>query len=135
MSFEKQIREFALKAEKQAQLKVRKVCFDLVAELDKTTPRDTGRLANNWQASVNQPAQGELSRTSGAINANQAQAGKAFGNIFYVVNNLPYAAVAEYGLWGTGAGATERTTRDGYSVQAPYGFARIAYQRAKQSLK
>lgn len=135
MSFEKQVREFALKAEKQAYTKVRKVCIDLVAELDKTTPRDTGRLANNWQASSNRPAQGELNRTSGAFAANAVATANAYGNIFYIVNNLPYAAVAEYGLWGTGEGATERTTRDGYSVQAPYGFVRIAYQRAKQALK
>lgn len=135
MSFSKQVGQWAIKANKANSAAVRKVCLDLVTELDRTTPRDTGRLANNWQASLDAPKTGELDRTSGALAENTASVTLAPGRVWFICNPLPYSAVAEFGLWGTGSGATERTTRDGYSVQAPYGFARLAYKRALLLLK
>lgn len=139
MSFELDLRKFAKKAGDKAEANIRKVCLDLTSDIVKNTPVDTGRLRGNWQASIGAPASGELEAKdkSGAPTIRKANTAisKAAGNIFYLTNNLPYAVVAEYGLWKTGEGATEKTTRDGYSVQAAYGMVRLNYERIRLTLK
>ena len=99
------------------------------------TPVDTGRLQGNWQVSKDTPKAGTVSRTgkSGPL----ADIGRTVlkPGLYYLVNNLPYAPVAEYGRWGTGDFATFKTTRDGFSIQAPYGMARISLVEAKAKLR
>lgn len=138
MSFALDLNKFAAKAGANADKVVRKVCLDLTKGIVEKTPVDTGRLRGNWQASVVVPTFGtvptEQKDAGRVIAAAGAAIAKAPGNVWYLVNNLPYAAVAEYGLWGAGAGATQKTTRDGYSVQAPYGMVRVTYANVRASL-
>ncbi len=101
------------------------------------TPVDTGRLRGNWQASLDTPASGTTERTgeAGALAEARAVTALAPSNAYFLTNNLPYAAVAEFGLWGTGDGATNKTTRDGYSIQAPYGMVRVTVAEFQQALR
>jgi hypothetical protein len=102
------------------------------------TPVDGGRARGNWQATLGSPATGEVatfdrdgaSTLAGAV----AMAGQAAGNVFYLTNNLPYIRTLEYGMYGTGPGATVKTTRDGYSIQAPYGMVRVSVQSVRNSI-
>lgn len=128
-SFGVQLAKFAKKAGDKADTVVTKVCLDVAARVIEKTPVDTGRLRANWQASIGQPASGEVEGNdkSGASTISKiiGPAGQAPGRVFYLTNNLPYAVVAEFGLWGTSDGATQKTTRDGHSIQAPNGMVRV----------
>lgn len=138
MSFAKDIEKWAKKAGLAADRVPTVVCMKLTERIVEDSPVDTGRFKGNWQATIGSPASGTLETLdkSGAATLAKANAiaQNAGGNVFYLVNNLPYARVLEYGLYGTGAGATVKTTRDGYSVQAPYGMVRINVQRFKETV-
>lgn len=127
------IRKFAEKAGNNADLVVRKVCSDIEAGVVKRTPVDTGRLRANWIASVGNAYEGQVQGTG---NPNNEQAIRnAPGNVWYLTNNLPYAAVAEFGLYGKPPGsANGPKTRNGYSTQAPNGMVRITIAAVKSSL-
>ena len=135
MTFSADISRFVNKAEKEADKRIRATCLKIVRGVIEKTPVDDGRLRGNWQASLGFPISGSIERedkSGGAtIAAAQPSIAKATGRVWYFVNNLPYAAVAEYGLWNTGASATTKTTRDGYSVQAPYGMVRVTMRELK----
>lgn len=88
------------------------------------TPVDMGRLQGNWQTTEVIPASGVLDRTFADGPLAEAEAKLRGFGLFWLTNNLPYAGVAEFGGWGTGPYATVKTTRDGFSVQAPYGMVR-----------
>lgn len=122
MSFELDMRRFIAKAGKQADLGVRKVCFDITAGVIQDTPVDTGRAAANWQASVDTPKTGTLDETDKQGDATVAKAAASIaaapGRVFYLVNNLPYAVPLEYGS----------------SSQSPGGMVRINLARVKASL-
>ena len=123
----------AKKAGKNADFVVRKVCSDIEAGVVKRTPVDTGRLRANWIASVGNAYEGQVQGTG---NPNNEQAIRnAPGNVWYLTNNLPYAAVAEFGLYGKPPGsANGPKTKAGYSTQAPAGMVRITIAAVKSSL-
>lgn len=127
------IRKFASKAGDNADRVVRKVCGDIERGVVQRTPVDTGRLRANWIASVGSAYQGQVSGTG---NPNNEQAIRnAPGNIWYLTNNLPYAAVAEFGQYGRPPGsANGPKTRNGFSTQAPAGMVRITMTAVKSSL-
>jgi hypothetical protein len=127
------LRRFAAKAGGLADNQVRAICFELAKRIDEKTPVDSGRLRGNWQATIGAPATGEINRTGSALAANMAAIRDAPGKVFYYVNNLPYAAVAEFGQWGNGPYSTVKTTRDGYSVQAPYGMVRVTINKLQRA--
>lgn len=135
MSFQKDVERAAAKLNTNVERVARKVVTTWFNETINLTPVDTGRLVGNWQTSKDSPTGGTIARSgkSGAISEVSRKVIKP-GN-YWLVNNLPYAVVAEYGRWGTGPGATEKTTRDGYSVQAPYGMARVSLLRVKSRLR
>lgn len=131
MTFANQIAAFAKKTGQSMDNTVRAVCVQLSTEIIQRTPVDTGRLRGSWIPSINaaSSAEGTPDKSGAAtIGKVNSVAQNAPGNVFYLTNNLPYARVMEYGLWGTGPGATVKTTRDGYSVQAPYGAVRVSVQ-------
>lgn len=129
------MKRFVEKAGKNADLAVRKVLFDIDSRVAFRTPVDSGRLRANWVASIDSPYSGQLSATqrkdySGVIN-------QAAGKVFYLTNNLPYAAVVEFGLYGSPPGsANGPKTTNGFSKQAPAGMVgiTIAEIKAKYSL-
>lgn len=74
-----------------------------------------GSLRGNWQASIGQPINTEIERIDKAGTAATADVFREgqrlnMGAIFYMTNNLPYAARVEFSAWST---------------QAPQGMMRI----------
>lgn len=122
MSFELDMRRFVAKAGKQADVDIRKVCFDITDGVIHDTPVDTGRARANWQASIDAPAAGTLEATDKQGDATTAKASASIaaapGRVFYLVNNLPYAVPLEYGS----------------SAQSPGGMVRVNLARVKASL-
>lgn len=133
------IDQWAAKMGKSMDEIARSVVVDLSAKIVARTPVDVGRLKGNWQATLHRPASGTTGRVDKSGRAVMAEVESvsvfAGGNVFYLTNNLPYARTAEYGLWGTGPGATVKTTRDGFSVQSPYGMVRITVQEFDQAVR
>lgn len=127
-SFSDQLAKFAKRAGQKADLVVTKVCLDAATRVIEKTPVDTGRLRANWQATIGQPATGEVDAEDKqgrmTIQKIVGPAKLASGQIFYLSNNLPYAVVAEYGMWPKGDGEG-KVTADGYSTQAPAGMVRV----------
>jgi hypothetical protein len=135
MTFEADVKKAAKRINKSVEDVGQKVVKSWFNGTVFDTPADTGRLRGNWQVSKDSPKNGVVARTgaSGPI-ADIRSTVKKPAN-YWLTNNLPYAAVAEYGRWGTGPGATDKTTRDGFSIQAPYGMARVNLVRVKKNLK
>lgn len=101
---------------------VRGTLLGLSSRIIEDTPVDTGRLRGNWQASFDAAKSGKISRTqtgpqgSATAEAQQVVGRYQPGQTFYLTNNLPYAAVIEFG---------------GSKVKAPQGMLRknvAAYQ-------
>lgn len=117
----------------------RKVGFELQSRVINKSPVDTGRLRGNWNVSMNSIDVTEYApdKVGGAVmaRANSELSTYKIGDMIYITNSLPYVSTLEFGLYGTGKGATVKTTRDGYSVQAPYGFVRITYQEVSSGLE
>lgn len=108
----------------------RKAAFDLTSAIVFRTPVDTGRLRGNWQTQLGSAPDGEI---EGTDSAGHGTLGKANGVIFsaqlsdsiFVVNNLPYAEVVEYGLYPNPPKRGTKTI-GGYSKQAPAGMVRVS---------
>jgi hypothetical protein len=83
-----------------------------------------GQAKGNWFATLGAPssAVGAPKDKTGAATIDQAAkvAINAAGNIFYLVNNLPYIRRLEY---------------EGWSSQAPQGMVRITVTEFNQSIK
>ena len=124
---------------------VRMVLFDLSYTLGFYTPVDTGRLRSNWQFGAGEIPTGTLDSTDDPTDRLRAQIASATaGTIHYLVNNLPYAAVIEYGQYPNppkGGGRKDKTgahvvrSAGGYSTQAPQGMVRITAIQYKQFLE
>lgn len=111
-------------------LVVRKVIFDLATAIVYRTPVDTGRLRGNWQfgdsvipsatlSGTDAGGAGTLARMAPQINSVKA------GGVAFIVNNLPYAVVIEYGLYPNPPKKGTGKTAGGFSTQAPQGMVRI----------
>ena len=109
-SFTAQLEAFAKKTNQRIDTVVNKTCFELSNSIVKKTPVDTGMARNNWMPSINTITDG------GNI---PSMANKAYGNIYYFTNNLPYIRRLEYG----------------WSKQAPNGMVRLTLQEFKRVIK
>jgi hypothetical protein len=103
-----------LNINKRAEKMVRGTVIGCAARIIKKTPVDEGTLRGNWQASIGQPVQTTIERMdkNGKASASDvAREGQRLniGSVFYMTNNLPYAAAIEFGS----------------SKQAPQGMMRI----------
>ena len=133
--------KFVTKTRGIPDLILRSLLQDISKGLVERTPRDTGRLVGNWQFGQDSYPQNEVSvggEGQGGAVANQTlqklmQVSSTVhaGHIHYIVNNVPYAPVVEYGLYpnppkngGTTEGGRSKTS-GGYSTQAPKGMVRI----------
>lgn len=103
------------------------------------TPVDEGFARNSWTMGINTTSV-NYSTVRGpvgtaAINRVKGEMKKfKLGDEIYLLSNLVYMPVLEFGQYGTGAGATYRSTRDGFSVQAPNGMVRVAINRFQAGL-
>ena len=89
--------------------KVRHAAVSLLAKVQMRSPVDTGAFRQAWVMTENSPYH------------------------FTVVNDKPYAKVLEYGLYPKNSDTGK--TVNGYSVQAPKGFARISIEEVKNEFK
>lgn len=124
------------KAKENGTALVRKVAIDLNTKVVEKTPRDLGNAKNRWALSLKIPDQTQYGpdlNGAGAI-ARAIKGIAAFvpGDTIFVTNNLPYIRVLEYGLYGKPEGtANGRKTKNGFSIQATSGFARITFKEVK----
>lgn len=113
-------------AKDQQEVAIKKIVIDFFSDVIAKSPVDTGRFRGNWQCGIN-------SRPTGTVNTvDKTPAGSGGGNTvaqmavkvasangakeFWLVNNLPYAGVLEYG----------RANGQPGSQQAPAGMVRIS---------
>jgi len=99
---------------KRTEKMVRGTVIGCASRIIKRTPVKDGTLRGNWQASIGQPVQTTIDRMdkNGAASVSDvAREGQRLniGAVFYMTNNLPYAAAIEFGS----------------STQAPQGMMRI----------
>jgi hypothetical protein len=73
-----------------------------------------------------------LDKAGTIVTATIAQKVGGVGKVNYLVNNMPYAEVAEYGGWN---GPTDKVTESGFSTQAPEGMVRINFIRIKSIIE
>jgi hypothetical protein len=144
--FAAQIRKFVEKSNLQIDEALRATLVSLSNEIVLKTPVDTGRLSGNWQFGVDVipdativpvpgegPGNGKIvqEQRKAELEAQILNSGGKLGSVFYLVNNLPYAPVVEYGLYPNPpkhGGLTEEgkpKTVGGFSMQAPYGMVRL----------
>jgi hypothetical protein len=100
---------------KRTEKMVRGTVIGCASRIIKRTPVDMGTLRGNWQPSIGQPESSAITRTdrTGSLGAADiAREGQRLniGAVFYMANNLPYAARVEFEAW---------------SKQAPQGMMRI----------
>lgn len=101
------------------------------------TPVDFGHLFFNWQITVGQPFNGIIGAPDQIAAPNDhglfrlADLGR--GNVVYITNNVPYAAIWEYGLFVPPDPGPSKNPRKlgqtlvvgGYNVVAPEGMVRV----------
>lgn len=90
---------------------VRKLTLDIQGDLDRQTPRDTGRAASNWLGSVGLPRATFVEQFNGSPPINFS--GYRNGMSVFIANNLPYIT----------------RLNQGHSKQAPKRFVETAIQR------
>jgi len=104
------------------------------------TPVDKGRLKNNWYASNTRPSTRSNKKTDPSGKKSLARVARAvrrlkLGQTFYLSNNLPYAAVVEYGRYPNPPKKGKGKTINGFSKQAPQGMARIGLKKGMAKVK
>ncbi|MEG1625117.1 HK97 gp10 family phage protein [Pseudomonas sp.] len=130
-SFSLSLSEFAKQATDAIDASLREIVISIGGSLIRMSPVDTGRFRGNWQFSIDAPASGTLSNIDREGDSTLARiVGDSIefkaGTTAYIVNNLPYALVLEFGGYN---GPTEKVTDDGYSRQAPKGMVRVTKAR------
>lgn len=122
-SFSLDISKFNDKVKAAGKAGVKKICLEVMTGVILKTPRDTGRAQSNWFPSVGSPAtdttENTVSTAGGVIARNLPSLDQAYGNIWYLSNNLPYIERLEYG----------------YSRQAPSGMVRLTIDEVKRNYR
>jgi hypothetical protein len=123
-------------SEKRVKKSIRRTCVDIVMQ----TPVDKGMLINNWYASnkqipVRRTKQLDPSGAKSISRIDKAVERYKLGQTFYLVNNLPYANVVEYGKYPNPPQNPTGKTVNGFSKQAPAGMVRINAQKMINRIK
>lgn len=139
INFINDIEAFAEKTEGAIEDVVRGVRLQALTLPVKKMPVDTGQARGSVVASIGSPNDSPLNlldkTVEGAIARAQSAIDAPVDSLFIVSSNIPYMWTLEYGGYGRGEGATNKTTRDGYSVQAPNGMFRISAIELRQGIK
>lgn len=96
----------------------RRVILGLKEKVERKTPVDTGRLRASWAASDSAPSSYVPSEGEAGLGPVEGTFSQAF-DISFLVSNLPYAAVMEFGG----------------SKQAPQGMVRISLAELETELE
>ena len=135
----KQIRMWANKQKLNVDKTIRATALDMSSQVVMKTPVKDGFARGSWQPTIVSPSRkgaGRADKTGAATIALISKAVvRAPGNVFYLVSNLSYIVPLEYGTYGRGPYATEKTNRTGFSIQAPGGMVRLTVHRFKRALK
>ena len=120
MSFTAQLKAFETKAGARMDLVHRKVGAQIAQGIILMTPVDTGHARANWQATFDQPANGEIAgndpgggQTVALTTAVAMSWDTAKGGSLFLTNKLPYIERLE----------------EGWSGQAPAGMVRVTLLR------
>lgn len=110
------IGQAVLNIQKHAEKMVRGTVIGCASRIIKRTPVDEGTLRGNWQPSLSQPINTTITRkdkNGAAVEADIMREGERLkiGGVFFMSNNLPYAARIEFEGWSR--------------LQAPQGMMRI----------
>jgi len=116
--FNVSLQRFADAMDVDVALVVKKLSFDIFADVVAGTPVDTGRAMNNWVISVGSPSRVVTDRGGNEGSIKASQTGKAVGALatvapfstVWISNNLPYIGSLE----------------EGTSKQAPNGWVDAA---------
>lgn len=111
MSIERKILERKAQVMALASAKVRHASMSLLSKVQMKSPVDTGAFRQAWTVTEESPFH------------------------FVVSNDKPYALVLEYGLYPQNPVNGKGKTVNGYSLQAPKGFARISIEEVKNEFK
>lgn len=150
--FSKQIKAWIEKAKGNMEKVAQLTCSELSEKVVMRTPVDTGRLRGNWQASINRIPNSSLLRTdkSGISTISRIRASVKklkIGDTFYLINNLVYAQVVEYGLYPklVKYRTHQRNLKDpkygrmrswsGFSTLAPNGMVRVSINEFNQVVR
>lgn len=156
-AFSDSIRKFVADTKTEQDQIVRKVLFELSTRVLMRSPVDTGRFRANWQYGYGVQPEGALEDSydlsENGVDTRDGIVGQIERGvgIHYLVNNLPYAEVIEYGYYPnppekgtyvkkgvskygiTGPGYVQRSA-EGFSKQAPKGVARITFEEVANEL-
>jgi hypothetical protein len=132
MSFAGDIHKFNVKAQGNTSKVLRGTALAMFGQVVQRTPVDTGRLRGNWQVELNNIPRSTVKQTpSGAISQGNAEINRSKANdAIYIINNLPYARVVEYGLYPDGP-----NTAGGYSRQSPQGMVRVTVAEFRREVE
>lgn len=141
--FAVQVARFCGSVGERADAVLQRTVMELATGIVNDTPVDTGLLRANWQFSASGiPATSNITPDPSGVNTlAEIQSGvrtlKA-GGVCYLVNNLVYAYIVEYGLFPNPGQAhydarlkakVVKTTPEGYSLKAPEGMVRRNIQK------
>lgn len=142
------MRTFADETNANLQKVVMEQGLKMVDSVLKKSPVDTGRFRGGWICTSSRPSQimgKSIKKRRPQTIRNEAinKLADAIGaqTTFYIVNNLPYASVLEYGLypknvkrgtWNRKKKRYEIRSINGYSDQAPAGMVRITKKEFKR---
>jgi len=128
LSWNAVIRKAAKNLDIEISRMVRRIALFIITSAIKRTPVDEGDLRRAWNISLNYPNPvtnpGESGKhTIGPITG--------LFPIVHITNGLPYAIVAEYGLWPgpgpkTTSGTNPKTGQGIFSRKAPQGMLEIS---------
>ena len=142
------MRTFANETNANLEAVVMQTGLKMVDSLLNKSPVDTGRFRGGWICTSSRPSQirgKSIKKRRPQTIKNEAitKLSDAIGKqtSFYIVNNLPYASVLEYGLypknvkrgtWDRKKKRYEIRSANGYSKQAPAGMVRITKKEFKR---
>lgn len=132
--FGKRVKDASVRIQGKTKLAVVKILSNVSREIINGTPVDSGRLKNNWYASNTRP---NTRSNKGADKTGKKSIARVartlrrlkLGQTFYLTNNLPYAAVVEYGRYPNPSKAKKPKTINGFSKQAPSGVLRVGLRK------
>lgn len=138
MSFADDLQKAVDRAKGKAFEVVRGTALGLHAGMVQRAPVATGRLKANFQVGIGAPnaATGEAPGSDPVSRGQPAIAAWKPGQTIWLTNSLPYARVAEFGLYGKPPGsANGPKTSGGFSSQAVGGFVRLTVQDFEQTFR
>lgn len=131
MGFAEQFSTFTIETKAKTEGACRAIALGMLKQLIQGTPVDTGHLRNNWQCNEDRPAQGVVEGVGDESSVFSREVGKikswkpVNGKSLWIVNNVVYGPVLEYGLYPNPPKHGSKTV-NGYSKQAPRGWVRLA---------